>query len=54
MMSSGALDLSRDVSRVLMFFFRLAWKVKISLPTLVTVTFMAFDIRVRLEIEVQF
>ncbi|KAK7111673.1 hypothetical protein V1264_011268 [Littorina saxatilis] len=48
------LDLTREFSRVLMFFFCFAWKVKIRLPTLLTVAFLAFDIRVRVEIEVQF
>ena len=36
-----------------MFFFRFAWQVKVRLPTLLTVAFLAFDIRVRVEIEVQ-
>jgi len=46
-------DLTRDLGRVLMFFFRFAWQVKMRLPTLLTVAFLAFDIRVRVEIEVQ-
>lgn len=46
-------DLSGHLSKVLMFFFQFAWKVKMRLPTLLTVVFMAFDVRVRVEIEIQ-
>lgn len=46
-------DLTRDLGRALMFFFRFAWQVKMRLPALLTVAFLAFDIRVRVEIEVQ-
>lgn len=46
-------DITRNITRMLLFFFQFAWKVKIRLPTLLTVAFLAFDIRVRVEIEVQ-
>ena len=46
-------DLSRVLGRVLVFFFHFAWRVKVRLPALLTVAFLAFDIRVRVEIEVQ-
>lgn len=47
-------DISINLSRVLLFFFRFAWQVKVRLPILLTVAFLAFDIRIRVEIEVQF
>ena len=39
-------------TNILLFFFRFAWLSKIRLPTILTVVFLAFDIRVRLEMEV--
>jgi hypothetical protein len=48
-----SIEASQTLSRMLMFFFNLAWKVKVQLPTLLTVAFLSFDIRVRVEIEIQ-
>ena len=40
------------VSHILLFFFRFAWLSKVQLPTILTVIFLAFNIRVRLDINI--
>ncbi|KFM80496.1 hypothetical protein X975_04953, partial [Stegodyphus mimosarum] len=42
--------IQKALSRLLTFFFSLAWESRIRLPVLLTVCFMVLDVRMQLEI----
>ena len=51
--SANYSEFSTSLSRTLMFFFQLAWRLKFRLPSLITAIFLAFDIRVSVEIQLE-
>ena len=42
------------LQKIILFFFRLAWQSRLRLPYLLSVVLMALDIRVRVELHVNF